>query len=161
MKFVDKQLATKLKEKGFDKPCFGYYYLETPTGLTDDKLVLSRYYGRGGTFVDTLKRHDLPYTTSNIVDAPTIEQILKWLREDKDIHIKSDICFRYTSEHKKDKNGTYSGYMDVSKPFWSFLIRKIKNGNCVYDNTTASNNEYFSYEDACIAGIEYVINNLI
>ena len=77
MKFVDKQLSLKLKEKGFDKPCFGYYYIETPTGLTDGELVLSRYYGRRATFMDTLKRHDLPYTTSNIVDAPTIQQVLK------------------------------------------------------------------------------------
>lgn len=28
MKFVDKQLALKLKDKGFDRPCFGYYFIE-------------------------------------------------------------------------------------------------------------------------------------
>ena len=150
MNFIDKQLAIKLKEKGFDRPCFNAYNAHG-----------CQYVNGWCEYLDA-RDNDLIYL-SDLHDkdclCPTIEQILKWLREDKDIHIKSDICFRYTSEHKKDKNGTYSGYMDVSKPFWSFLIRKIKNGNCVYDNTTASNNEYFSYEDACIAGIEYVINN--
>lgn len=155
MEFVDKDLALKLKEKGFNKLCFGYYHLETPTEFVDGELALNCYSCNKET-----PERDIDFQP-NVIGAPTIEQTLKWLREEKEIHIKSDICFRYTSEHKKDKNGTYSGYMDVSKPFWSFLIRKIKNGNCVYDNTTASNNEYLSYEDACIAGIEYVINNLI
>ena len=152
MEFVSKDLAIKLKEKGFDKPCFGFY------NPIQDELQLYCVNNKDVTYKNILTS---VYKNKVLVDAPTIEQILKWLREDKDIHIKSDICFRYTSEHKKDKNGTYSGYMDVSKPFWSFLIRRIKNGNCVYDNTTASNNEYFSYEDACIAGIEYVIEHLI
>ena len=147
MKFIFKDLATKLKEKGFDRPCYGFY---------DEENKLRLYLITNGNLSDCLK-----YGEDSYINAPTIQQVLKWLREEKDIHIESDICFRYTSEHKKDKNGTYSGYMNVSKPFWSFLIRKIKNGNCVYDNTTASNNEYQSYEDACIAGIEYVINNLI
>ena len=152
MKFINKQLSIKFKEKGFDKPCFGYYFIEDKYENNLHKNITC-----GGDVKNCLRK----LSDEKRIDAPTIEQVLEWLREDKDIHIKSDICFRYTSEHKKDKNGTYSGYMDVSKPFWSFLIRKIKNGNCVYDNTTASNNEYFSYEDACIAGIEYVINNLI
>lgn len=150
MKFVDKQLALKLKEKGFDKPCFGFY------NLIQDELQLYCANNKNVTYKNILTS---VYKNKVLVDAPTIEQVLKWLREEKDIHIKSDISFRYTNEHKKDKNGTYSWFMNVSKPFWSFLIRKIKNGNCVYDNTTASNNEYSSYEDACISGIEYLINN--
>lgn len=153
MKFVSKELAIKLKEKCFDRSCFGYYQEDVfNLNLTSIHLPF------GGNVTDTMALHQ---GENDIVDAPIIEQVLEWLREEKDIHIKSDICFRYTSEHKKDKNGTYSGYMNVSKPFWSFLIRKIKNGNCVYDNTTASNNEYLSYEDACIAGIEYTVEHLI
>ena len=57
MKFVDKQLALKLKEKGFDRPCFGYYYIETPTGFIDGELALNRYSCRGGTYKETLERH--------------------------------------------------------------------------------------------------------
>lgn len=150
MKFIDKELSIKLKEKGFDRPCYGFYE------VSDEQNKLRLHFIANGNLANCLK-----YGEDSYINAPTIQQVLKWLREEKDIHIKSDISFRYTSEHKKDKNGTYSGFMNVSKPFWSFLIRKIKNGNCVYDNTTASNNEYSSYEDACIAGIEYVINNLI
>lgn len=149
MKFVDKQIAIKLKEKGFDKPCFGYYYIETPTGFTDGELVLSRYYGRGGTFMDTLKRHDLPYTTSNIIDAPAIEQVLEWLREEKKIHVNVNalpsLCKNYISvqEHRL--------IFDVRVSYFEEELFKY------YD----LDEPYFKYEDACIAGIEYVINNLI
>ena len=145
MEFISKELAIKLKEKGFYLPTFEIIGKYDSDGIFHSQLYCN--------YTDTMDCDE--------IITPTIEQVLEWLRKDKDIHIKLDICFRYTSEHKKDKNGTYSGYMDVSEPFWSFLIRKIKNGNCLYDNTTASNNEYLSYEDACIAGIEYVVNNLI
>lgn len=135
MKFVSRDLAIKLKEKGFDKPCFGYYYIETPTELIDGKLVLSRYYGRGGTFMDTLKRHDLPYTTSNLVDAPTIEQVLEWLREEKDIMV--------FPVYSKNTSRWYCEIVNAD----SLELYKLPLSD--------------SYEDAAIAGIEYVINNLI
>jgi hypothetical protein len=53
MKFVSKQLAMILKEKGFDKPCFGWYYIKTPTGMTDGELVLnqSESYSLGNYFI--------------------------------------------------------------------------------------------------------------
>ena len=135
MKFIDKQLALKLKEKGFDKPCFGYYYIETPTGLTDGELVLSRYYGRRATFMDTLKRHDLPYTTSNIVDAPTIEQVLEWLREEKEIMV--------FPVYSKNTSRWYCEIINADS---------LESEKLLFPD---------SYEDACIAGIKYVINNLI
>lgn len=150
MKFVDKQLAIKLKEKGFDRPCFGYYYIETPTGLTDGELVLSRYYGRGGTFMDTLKRHDLPYTTSNIVDAPTIEQVLEWLREDCGLYI-SMACSR---NYDIDADGCELG----SWVYWWYEIYAHLSADLIYQE---EEKEYETYDEAILEGIEYVINNLI
>lgn len=144
MKFIDKQLSIKLKEKGFDKPCFGYYYIETPTGLTDGELVLSRYYGRGGTFMDTLKRHDLPYTTSNIIDAPTIDQILEWLREEKEIMLWMK---------------TYHTYATKNHICWDWNI-SIVNEN--HELSKHCSDEGFSkYEDAAIAGINFIVEHLI
>lgn len=155
MKFVSKELALKLNEKGFDKPCFGYYYLETPTGFTDDELVLSRYYGRGGTFVDTLKRHDLPYTTSNIVDAPTIDQTLEWLRG-KDIYIWIEPYNAFTTEN-------HLAFL------WNITLGKsFKSKEQLFDKDTFYTHIHLdiehweiNYDDAYIAGIKYVVDNLI
>ena len=150
MKFVDKKLAIKLRNKGFDKPCFGYYYVETPTGFTDGKLVLSRYYGRGGTFMDTLKRHDLPYTTSNIVDAPTIEQVLEWLREDCGLYI-SIACSR---NYDIDADGRELG----SWVYWWYEIYAHLSADLIYQD---DEKEYETYDEAILAGIEYVVEHLI
>lgn len=135
MEFINKELSLKIKEKGFDRSCFGYYYIETPTGLTDGELVLNRYYGRGGTFMDTLKRHDLPYTTSNLVDAPTIDQVLEWLREDKD--------FMVFPVYSKNTSRWYCEIINAD----SLESYKLPLSD--------------SYEDAAIAGIEYTIDKLI
>lgn len=144
MKFVSKYLAIKLKEKGFDKPCFGYYYNDTPTGFTDGELVLSRYYGRGGTFMDTLKRHDLPYTTSNIIDTPTTDQVLEWLREEKDIYITviPEKVFDYTCYGLS--------IIQFNSPKHNFDTFRM---NSSFDN--------INYYDVCVMGIKYVVENLI
>ena len=157
MKFVSKDLALKLKAKGFDKPCFGYYYIKTPTGRIDGELALNRYSGRGGSYKETLESYaDFPlkegfvkYAYSNIVDAPTTEQVLKWLREEKNIHINVNalpsLCknFMTIQEHRL--------IFDVRVSYFKEEIFKY------YD----LDEPYFNYEDACIAGIEYIIDNLI
>lgn len=145
MKFVNKQLALKLKEKGFDKPCFGYYYIKTPTGMNEGELVLNRYPCRNVTYEDTLKKH-IGFINSNMVDAPTIEQVLKWLREEKDtyINIVPQKEFDYTC---------YSlSIIQFNSPKHNFdTFRMIS----FFDSITTN------YDDIYIIGIEYVINSLI
>ena len=74
---------------------------------------------------------------------PTIPQVLKWLRETKSIHL--DI---YTLE------GCWAcSIVDLTKKdedcdLFNFCVECLKGG-------------YKSYEEAAIAGIEYVLNNLI
>ena len=67
--------------------------------------------------------------------APTIYQVLKWLREEKKIHICIDF--------DKDMN-------------WYYQI-------AIYDSTDIASDGYGfkSYEDAVLAGIEYVLDNII
>lgn len=153
MKFVDKKLAIKLKEKGFDRPCFGWYYIETPTGMTEGELVLNRYPCRGGTYKETLERHIdfqpkegfVGYINPNVVDAPTIEQVLKWLREEKDI----DIVI-----YPIDRNTIYMGGE-------KYILSIYCCGKRDYKIHKDNNDKFVKWEDACISGIEYVINNLI
>lgn len=80
----------------------------------------------------------LPY-----IAAPTISQSLKWLREQKNINVE---IFLY--------NGTYSYYVKSVTQICEDLSHQ-----CLNDDTTEE--EYGSYEEAALAGIEYCLNNLI
>ena len=133
MNFLDKQLALKLKEKGFNKSCFGYYHLETPTEFVDGELALNNYSCRGGTYKETLES-DIDFQP-NVIGAPTIEQVLKWLREEKDIMV--------FPVYSKNTSRWYCEIVNADS---------LESEKLLFPD---------SYEDACIAGIEYAINNLI
>lgn len=134
MKFVDKQLALKLKEKGFGRPCFGWYYINTLCGRIDEDINYYSTNSRGVIYEDCLYSNNLDDFYGNTADAPTIEQTLEWLRE-KDIMV-----FPVYSKN------TSRWYCEI-----------------VNADSLESEKLLFldSYEDACIAGIEYIINNLI
>jgi hypothetical protein len=93
--FVTYELAIKLKEKGFAKPCT-YAYCEqggwnkyrqvhepiTHILRTDGNPFGSFYRG---------KNWNVKYETNKNkirCSAPTISQVLKWLREEKCLHIE-------------------------------------------------------------------------
>ena len=147
MKFVDKQLALKLKEKGYDRPCFGWYHITTPPGAFEGRLNLNESYYRGETYHRLLKRHINEYTTNpNLVNAPTIEQVLEWLREEKDI----DIVI-----YPIDRNTIFMGGE-------KYILAIYFCGKRDYKIHKDNNDKFVKWEDACIAGIEYVIQfNLI
>lgn len=150
MKFVSKDLAIKLKEKGFDKPCFGWYYIKTPTGATEGELVLNRYSYRGGTYKETLERHIISYITQNVVDAPTIEQVLEWLRENCGLHIVM-LCSR---DYDIDADGRVLG----SWVYWWYEIYAHLSADLIYQE---EEKEYETYDEAILDGIEYVVEHLI
>lgn len=126
MDFVNFDLAVKLKEKGFRKPCILYY--------NSDKV-------RTWFNEPDIAKNFIPTTLGNDdVLAPTISQVLKWLREKKKIHIelwvsgKQPIKWHHTI-HTLNNQGERKG--------WS--SGEIRN----------------NYEQAALAGIEYVLDNLI
>ena len=133
--FVPFELAKKLKEKGFREECLSYYTSEytlynNTICLTDDKyLCLSEI-----DYEEFLKSNNEETRWENICDAPTISQVLKWLREEHVFHVEI---------LRKKYNG------------WEYFIQ-LNDASYVYHN-----NGYESYEAAAIAGIEYVIDNLI
>lgn len=138
MDFVNFDIAKKLKDKGFNEPCFGWYYA-TPTCQFDHKenIVFNHSELRGVTYDDLL----LSANGDNI-NAPTIEQVLKWLRDKKAIHINiflteggwNSTVFPFEYDEDDDE---YS----IARPHYE--------------------KDYISYEYAALAGIEYTINNLI
>ena len=86
--FVTYDVAVKLKEKGFKEECLAYYTTEytlynNMITLTDDKYLCVSDID----YEEFLVSHNsIKYTNGNYVDAPTISQVLKWLRE-KEISI--------------------------------------------------------------------------
>jgi hypothetical protein len=148
MKFVSKDLALKLKEKGFDKPCFGWYDNKI---IDNNKLYLNV---KEGSYKDLLEyTNDFEW----IIDAPTIEQVLKWLRE-KDIIVyckpyhtmatKNHIMYEWnvdTKETKEDNKNVCLTYVDND-----FGYVRYSSFDCVAN-----------YDDAILAGIKFVVEYLI
>ena len=145
--FVPFELAKKLQEKGFKQKCLAYYDVEDNVGLlyntqyTDEALPCQ--------YTDLLRCHNTgeaetqPDDSGFCVDAPTISQVLKWLREEKKIHVVVDVfhdgwdTLIYTDIHT-DYIGDYQyNYIDRGD-----LARS-------------------TYEETVLDSIEYIIDNLI
>jgi hypothetical protein len=120
MEFVNFELSKKLKDLGYNVPFFFFY-------RTDDQLLHHAMVGQPLVYG---KRVD-----NEVVIAPTISQVLNWLRKEKKIHIIIPASFdeSYWWE-ARDFNRGISEYYDV---------------------------KYTSYEEAALAGIEYVLDTRI
>ena len=136
--FVPFELAVKLKEKGFDEECLAYYTSEytlytNKVVLCDDKYleVAEIDYEECLRSYNTQKDRLL----RTIVDAPTIPQVLKWLRNTHNLHVETYPCVL---------------------GMWKFLVTNITTLE-----ERALCDKYTSSEQAALAGIEYVLDNLI
>ncbi len=124
--FITYELAVKLKEKGFRKPCILYY--------NSDKV-------RTWFNEPDIAKNFIPTTLGNDdVLAPTISQVLKWLRDKFFLHISQK---PYSCE---------DGLM------WMYEIRKF-NKYIIF--VIANKTGFVKEEQATLAGIEYVLDNLI
>ena len=145
--FAPFELAVKLKEKGFDSLCI-YAYCEqggwnkyrqvhepiTHILRTDGNPFGSFYCG---------KNWNVKYETNKNkirCSAPTISQVLKWLRKEKKIHI------------------VYPFYKD--KGFY-YYVQRIGNAARIVSSFGDSDDCFDTAEQAALAGIEYVLDNLI
>lgn len=130
--FVTFKISKKLKEKGFPQRKKNTLAMYNEDG---EWFSLARYLDVDEYSFDDFDEHDCV--------APTISQALKWLREQKNITIE---MFLY--------NGTYS-----------YCVKSVTKicEDCSHQwlNDDTADEEYDSYEEAALAGIEYVLNNLI
>lgn len=124
--FVTFETAKKLKEKGFPQ--------------RPDYFNYSSYYAWDGL----RKIHSLSNASvwfdpnidrDNIYFAPTISQVLKWLREEKKLHIIIPASF--------------------DRDYW-WEVRDFNRKLSEY-----SISELGTYEETAIDGIKYVLDNLI
>jgi hypothetical protein len=127
--FVPYELAVKLEQKGFKQ---GYNIFGFRPIFPDETTI---------RFISDIGAYEKEYFGENI-SAPTISQVLKWLREEKNIHITIDLL----------PSGYYAMiYIGISKKNNDF------NWKDFYDDL----NIYESYELAVLAGVEYCLDNLI
>lgn len=120
--FVSFELAKKLKEKGFNDECHAYY----------EPLKHCLNFSR------VFKTNSLA-ENYNCIAAPTISQVLKWLREEKRID---------AGAVWDNRDGKWVGY--INEMDMPNLV-----GEYVLPNT------HDTYEAATIASIEYVLDNFI
>lgn len=124
--FVPYEIAKKLKEKGFNEPCFGYYHLDNG----DDSFEVC---GNGDyDFLNSKNTYR--------IGAPRISQVLKWLRKEKKLHV---VCPFY-----KDK-----GYY--------YYVQNVGNAARIVSSFDDSDECFESSEQAALAGIEHILDNLI
>jgi len=124
--FVTYELAIKLKEKGFRMPCIAHYCCLDGNIL---KFNITTDCIRGSN-VKCLNGENNIYT-----DAPTIPQVLKWLRNTYNLHVETYPC---------------------GLGMWKFLVTNITTLE-----ERALCDKYMSSEQSALAGIEYVLDNLI
>lgn len=119
---VSFELAKKLKEKGFNKRVRGYYW-ET-----------------GGLSICNTPMNS--NALENEFSAPTISQVLKWLREEKVVDLVIYPIFIYEADSRTREYGCKIYSTQLNKPI-------------------PSDGYYNCYEEAVLAGIKYVLDNLI
>lgn len=130
--FVPFELAKKLQEKGFD--------CEYPFAMYDKYEQFCPLYSSDKYYfrIDDFVKHAFI--------APTISQALKWLREEKNIHIEfvaAAYGYNYIVSDTPEKGGT--------DRHCSAIKYEGPNDGGAWDE----------YEAAAIAGIEYCLDNLI
>lgn len=97
--FVPYEIAVKLKEVGFDEPCFNYYHNDN-----DDSNDKSFYLFE---FMHTFGIKNSERVTNqgfeNTISAPMYQQIVDWLSEKFNIDVLLDITY-------DNKNGNWYYY---------------------------------------------------
>lgn len=133
--FVTFEIAKKLKEKGFRELCLAYY-------TNDDTLYYNYSHKAGACYKDCYLSHNLmpeDSVSGKFVDTPTISQVLKWLRGEKNLY-----CLPF---------------FEQGVDLWLYAICKPACGSEFPEFISES--DYDTYELAALAGINHVLDNII
>ncbi len=139
--FVTFEISKKLKEKGFSQ---GYNIFGFRPIFSDETTI---------RFINEIGAYEKEYFGENIA-APTISQVLKWLRKERKLHIEPCIL--------ADADTDADGKIINEYVYWSFSVTSIESGEMIYfEYEHVDDKRFDSYEQAALAGIEYVLDNLI
>lgn len=138
--FVTYEIAVKLKEKGFD--------CNEPFAMYNELGVFHKLYSSAdftvGYDVSFRDYYDYDDFDDHDTVAPTISQVLLWLREEKKIYV---VVTPYPSMSTKDK------------VVWCYQIKHNSDG--VFMEEIDGLETYMFHRRAALGGIEYVLDNLI
>ena len=129
--FVTFELSKKLKEKGFKEECLCHYIGNDLVYNIESPIANNQLWFSHNKFDNIWHRDN--------IDAPTISQVMKWLRDKKNIY-----CLPY---------------FEQGIDMWLYAICKPACGSEF--PVFISDSDYDTYEQAALAGIEYVLDNLI
>lgn len=136
--FVTFGIAKKLKEKGFKEECLFHYVGEDLVYNIESPIANNQLWFCHNQYDNIWHRDN--------VDAPTISQVLKWLRKEKKISIEVGI-------HCSLKwMCTIYGFSDELVDFTQYTHNGIDDTVFIL---------YETDEQAALDGIEYVLDNLI
>lgn len=138
--FVTYEIAVKLKEKGF--------YCNEPFAMYNELGVFHKLYSSADFTVsygvNLRDCYDYDDFDDHDTVAPTISQVLLWLREEKKIYV---VVTPYPSMSTKDK------------VVWCYQIKHNSDG--AFMDEIDGLESYMDYRWAAMRGIEYVLDNLI
>lgn len=130
--FVTFEIAKKLEEKGFKQ---GYNIFGCRPIFSDETTI---------KFISNIGGYTNEYFGKNI-NAPTISQVLKWLREKKEIYIVIE---------------PFPTMSTKNKICWSWDFKWNSDGAYI-EHRSADDTTYATYEQAALAAIDYIVDNLI
>lgn len=128
MEFVTFELANKLKKKEFKEECLCHYIGEDLVYNIESPIANNQLWFCHNKYDNIWHRDN--------VDAPTISQVLKWLRDKKKIALN----------------------IEFIPHVWQYKILDMSFEN---NFEPCGKTFYMTYEEAAIAGVEYVLDNLI
>lgn len=157
--FVSFELAVKLKEKGFNELCLAYY-------TNDDILYYNYSHKAGASYIDCYLSHNLmpkDSVSGKFVDAPTIAQVLEWLRKEKniDVEIHAEVGMLGIKVYSP-YICTYTEFTFETSPDDVRYRQKKFNPTTRLPHEIIPAHIYFEeWEQAALAVIKYVLDNLI
>ena len=136
--YVTYETAKLLKEKEFDWKC-NRYYLERASD--NEPLLCPGSIMYGEDYNKRLQRDDLSVhinVSSGKISAPTQQMAMRWLREEKGIHI-----------------------YPIPVTGFNYIVTVYAEQGNEAPNRILLGNRYNAYEDAVEAALEYALRNLI
>jgi hypothetical protein len=137
---VSYRISIKLMEKGFPQHLSDDFYADGEGVWVEDFSTDSPTFNVGDLVPDL---YGIP-TDGDEIAAPTIYQVIKWLRDFKYIYVYVE---PFPTMSTKDKVA------------FSYVICSESDGDSMTKITEPT--MHVKYEDALESGIEYVIDNLI
>ena len=144
--FVSFDLAKKLKDKGFREECLAYYTSEytlynNTICITDDKYLCVSDID----YEEFLKSNNQETRWENICDAPTVSQVIDWLRNKMGIYVIIE---------------PYPSHSTQNKIIWSWRYKWKSDGQYMLTEDP-DENTYLEYTEAAQACFNHIIDNLI